>query len=93
MLWVLFMSHEDVCLDYNKTFKKEFHNMIPENDLADLYFYTVYLKKCQDNELDGIVYLVESDLDEIDDVDRANFMNILCHIQKQKEPQMDFNSF
>lgn len=93
VLWVLFMSNEDICLDYIKRFKKDFHKMVPDSDLADLLFYAVYLKKCKDNELDGIVYLIESNKEEIDDVDQANFMNILCHIQEQKAPKMDFNSF
>jgi len=93
VLWVLFFSNENICSDYISRFKKDFFDMVPENDLADLLFYTVYLKKCKNNELDGIVYLVESNEQAIDDVDQASFMNVLCHIQKQKEPEMDFNQF
>jgi len=90
VLWVLFFANEDICSNYISTFKKDFFDMIPENDLADLLFYTVYLKKCKNSEPDGIVYLVESNDKVIDDIDQASFMNVLCHIQKQKQPQMEF---
>lgn len=93
VLWILFFSNENICSDYIKQFKKDFFDMVPENDLADLFFYIVYLKKCKNNELDGIVYLVESNDKAIEDVDQSSFMNVLCHIQKQKQPEIDFNSF
>lgn len=90
VLWILFMSNEEICSNYISTFKKDFFDMVPENDLADLLFYTVYLKKCKNNEPHGIVYLVESNNSAVEDVDQSSFMNVLCHIQKQKEPQIEF---
>lgn len=90
VLWILFMSNAEICSDYISKFNKDFFDMVPENDLADLLFYTVYLKKCENNELNGIVYLVESNDNVVEDVDQSSFMNVLCHIQKQKTPQMEF---
>ena len=43
ILWVLFMSDEDICEQYIEAFDKDFSDSIPVSDLADLLIYIVYL--------------------------------------------------
>lgn len=90
VLWMLFMSNEDICSNYIREFKKDFFDMMPVNDLADLLFYIIYLKKCENTELDGIVYVLESTDPNMDEVDQASFLNVLSHIARSKEVPMAF---
>ena len=45
ILWILFMSNEDICDEYIDEFDKDFREIIPVSDLADLLVYVVHLKK------------------------------------------------
>jgi len=91
ILWVLFMSNELICDEYIDKFNKDFREIIPISDLADLLFYAVHLKKVKNIELDGFDYLLSYQEDGgIDEVDQYSFTNALLYIQKSKEPQMEF---
>ena len=45
ILWMLFMSNEAICDEYIEAFDKDFREIIPVSDLADLLAYVVHLKK------------------------------------------------
>jgi len=90
ILWILFMSNEDICEEYIDEFDKDFRDVIPVSDLADLLFYIVYLKKVKNIELDGLDYLLEYQHEGLNDVDQYSFTNALLYIQKSKEVQIEF---
>jgi len=90
ILWMLFMTNEDICYDYNKKFKKDFLGIIPVSDLADLLLYVVHLKKVEDTILDGFEYLLEYKEEGLEDVDQYCFTNVLLYIQKSKEVEIEF---
>lgn len=90
ILWVLFMSNEDICDEYIEAFDKDFSDSIPVSDLADLLIYIVYLKKVKDVELKGYEYLEGYEDGDIEDVDQFAFTNAFLYIQKTKEVQIDF---
>lgn len=90
VLWMLLMSNEDICLKYIKKFNKDFRDVIPVSDLADLLFYCVHLKKVQNIELDGFDYLLEYEEEGIEDMDRYSFTNALLYIEKSKRTEMVF---
>lgn len=90
VLWMLIMSNEDICLKYIKKFNKDFRDVIPVSDLADLLFYCVHLKKVQNIELDGFDYLLEYEEEGIEDMDRYSFTNALLYIEKSKRTEMVF---
>jgi len=90
ILWVLFMSDEDIRDTYIETFDKDFRDDIPISDLADLLIYIVYLKKVKDVELEGYDYLDDYEDGEIEDVDQFALTNAFLYIQKTKEVQIDF---
>lgn len=90
ILWILLMSNEEICCEYISEFDKDFREVIPVSDLADLLFYTVYLKKVKDIELDGFDYLLEYEEEGIDEMDQYSFTNALLYIQKSKEVQIEF---
>jgi len=90
ILWILLMSDEDICDDYISKFKKDFREIIPISDLADLLFYAVYLKKVKNSELDGFEYLLDNQTDGVEEVDQYCFTNVLLYIQKSKEVEMQF---
>lgn len=90
VLWILFMSSDHICYDYNKNFDKGFEDKVPMNDLADLLIYIIYLKKIKDTELEGISYILESEYEGIEEVDQHAFTNVLYYVQKSKEAQMEF---
>jgi len=90
ILWILFMSNEDICDEYIDEFDKDFREIIPVSDLADLLVYIVHLKKIKNIELDGFDYLLEYQHAGIDEVDQYSFMNVLLYIQKSKEVPMEF---
>ncbi len=90
LLWILFMSNESICGAYIRAFKKDFEDMIPVSDLADLLLYVVHLEKVKGEALDGLDYLLEYEDDGLDEVDRYCFMNVLLFIQQKKEGEMQF---
>jgi hypothetical protein len=90
ILWILFMSNEDICDTYIDTFDKGFREIIPVSDLADLLVYTIHLKKVKNIELDGFDYLLEYKHEGIDEVDQYSFTNVLLYIQKSKEVDIEF---
>ncbi|HIC43108.1 MAG TPA: hypothetical protein EYO73_02075 [Sulfurimonas sp.] len=90
ILWILFMSNEDICDDYISEFDKNFREIIPVSDLADLLLYVIHLKKVKNIELDGVNYLLEYDEEGIQEMDQYAFTNALLYIQKSKEVQIEF---
>jgi hypothetical protein len=90
ILWILFMSNEDICEEYIDEFDKDFREIIPVSDLADLLVYVVHLKKIKNIELDGFDYLLNYKHEGIDEVDQYSFANVLLYIQKSKEVDIEF---
>ena len=90
ILWILLMSSEVICDDYISEFNKNFREIIPVSDLADLLLYIVHLKKVKNIELDGFKYLLEYQEEGIEEVDQYAFTNALLYIQKSKEVEMEF---
>jgi len=90
ILWILFMSNEDICSDYIDEYNKDFSDNIPMSDLADLLIYAVYLKKVENTTLDGFDYLDDYEENDIEDVDQFALTNAFLYIQKTKEVQIDF---
>jgi len=90
ILWILFMSNEDICEEYIDEFDKGYREIIPVSDLADLLCYVVHLKKVKNIELDGFDYLLEYHHPGIDEVDQYCFSNVLLHVQKSKEIEIEF---
>ncbi|WP_373033640.1 hypothetical protein [Sulfurovum sp.] len=90
ILWILLMSSERICDEYIDEFNKDFREIIPVSDLADLLLYSVHLKKVKNIELDGFDYLLEYEGEGIEEVDQYSFTNALLYIQKSKEIQMEF---
>ena len=90
VLWILFMSNEDICSDYIDGFDKDFEDEIPMNDLADLLLYIAHLQKVQNIELDGLDYLLEYEDGQIEEVDQHSVTNVLAYIQKSKQVAIEF---
>jgi hypothetical protein len=90
ILWILFMSSEEICSDYIDNFDKDFMDIIPISDLSDLVIYSVYLKKVKNINLDGFDYLSEYKSDGLDEVDQFSFTNLFLYIQKSKEVAIEF---
>ncbi len=90
ILWILFMSNEDICEEYIDEFDKDFREIIPVSDLADLLVYIIHLKKIKNIELDGFDYLLEYKHEGIDEVDQYSFANVLLYVQKSKEVDIEF---
>jgi len=90
ILWMLFMSNDDICSEYISEFDKDFSDTMPVSDLADLSIYVIHLHKVENINLDGFDYLIEYEEDGIDDMDQYAFTNVLLYIQKSKEVQIDF---
>lgn len=88
ILWMLLMSNEDICDDYISTCNKNYREIIPISDLADLLLYVIHLKKVQNIELEGFEYLVKSEETGIEEVDQYAFTNALLYIQKLKEQEV-----
>jgi len=84
------MSKEDIVEDYIDKFNKNFREIIPVSDLADLLLYSVHLKKVQNIELDGFDYLLNYEQEGIDEMDQYAFTNALLYIQKLKEVKIEF---
>lgn len=90
ILWILLMSNETICEEYIEEFDKDFREIIPVSDLADLLLYSVHLKKVKNVELDGFDYLLAYNNAGIEEVDQYAFTNALLYIQKSKEVPMEF---
>jgi hypothetical protein len=90
ILWILFMSNDDICCEYIDVFNKDFNDTIPVSDLADLLFHVIYVKKVNNIELDGFNYLAKYTADDIEDVDNYCITNVLAYIQKSKEVAIEF---
>jgi len=90
VLWILFMSHEDICSDYIDEFDKDFEDEIPMNDLADLLLHIAHLQKSQNIEFDGLDYLLEYEAGDIVEVDQHCVTNVLAYIQKSKQVAIEF---
>ncbi|HIP53933.1 MAG TPA: hypothetical protein EYH11_00475 [Sulfurimonas autotrophica] len=88
ILWMLLMSNEGICDDYISTCNKNYREIIPISDLADLLLYVIHLKKVQNIELEGFKHLVKSEETGIEEVDQYAFTNALLYIQKLKEQEV-----
>lgn len=89
ILWILFMSNEDICGDYIYKFKKNYVDRIPVSDLADLLIHILYLHKINHIQLDGLEYLLDYEEEGIEEVDQYAFTNVLHYIQKLKEKAVE----
>jgi len=90
ILWILFMSDEDICCDYIKAFDKDFEDEIPLNDIADLLLEITYLKKVQKIELEGLDYLASYNKELMEEIDQHSVTNVLAYIQKSKQVEIEF---
>lgn len=90
ILWILLMSNENIVDEYIDAFDKNFREIIPVSDLADLLLYSVHLKKVKNIELEGFDYLLEYEQDGIVEMDQYAFTNALLYIQKSKEVEIEF---
>lgn len=90
VLWMLWMSNEDIVDDYISAFKKKYREIIPVSDLADLLLYAVHLKKVKNVELEGFDYFLEYQEEGKAEMDQYAFTNVLLYAQKSKEAAMEF---
>lgn len=85
IMWMLFMSDEDIVDAYIDTFKKPFRSIIPVADLADILLYLIHLKKVNGEALAGTDLLFESTTEGLDEVDHYCFSNVLAYVQRKNE--------
>mgnify|MGYP005847841647 CR=1 FL=1 len=90
LLWMLFMSNEDICCDYIDAFGKKYREIIPVSDIADLLIFAIYLDKIQKKPLDGFSLLLGKQTEGLDEADQYAFTNVLLFVQKSKEVEMEF---
>jgi len=90
ILWMLLMSNERIVEAYIDEFGKNFRDIIPVSDLADLLLYAVHLKKVKNIELDGFEYLLEYEHEGKDEFDQFCVTNVILYIQRSKEVQIEF---
>jgi len=90
ILWILLMSNEDIVEEYIEEFDKNFREIIPVSDLADLLIYCIHMKKVKNVELDGLDYLLEYEHAGIEEVDQFAFTNVLLYVEKSKEVKIAF---
>jgi len=91
VLWMLIMSNEHLVEEYIDTFnKRDFREIIPVSDLADLLLYAVHLDKVQKTPLEGFDYFLEYEDEGKDEMDQYAFTNTFIYIQKQKEVPLEF---
>jgi hypothetical protein len=90
ILWMLLMSNEDIVEEYIDEFGKNFREIIPVSDLADLLIYAVHLKKVKGVTLDGFDYLLEYDHAGIEEVDQFAFTNVLLYVERSKQVNIAF---
>ena len=90
ILWILLMSNEDIVEEYIEKFDKNFREIIPVSDLADLLIYSIHMKKVKNVELDGLDYLLEYEHGGIEEIDQFAFTNVLLYVEKSKEVKIAF---
>ncbi|MEA1983405.1 MAG: hypothetical protein U9N39_07665 [Campylobacterota bacterium] len=90
ILWMLLMSNERICDEYIDKFNKDYREIIPVSDLADLLVYVVHMEKVKDIQVDGFDFLLEYKDEGIDEMDQYAFTNALLFVQKSKEVEMEF---
>ena len=90
ILWILLMSNEDIVEDYIDEFGKNFREIIPVSDLADLLIYAVHLKKVKDTALEEFDYLLEYDHAGMEEVDQFAFTNVLLYVERTKQVNIAF---
>lgn len=90
ILWMLLMSNESIVDEYIDEFDKNFREIIPVSDLADLLIYSIYLHKIQNSALDGFEYLLEYEHDGIEEMDQFAFTNVLLYVEKSKQVAIEF---
>ncbi|MFC2074402.1 hypothetical protein ACFLR3_04030 [Campylobacterota bacterium] len=90
ILWMLLMLDEDIVEKYIDECGKNFREIIPVSDLADLLIYAIHLKKLQNVELDGFEFLLEYEHPGIEEVDQFAFTNVLLYVEKSKQVQIQF---
>jgi hypothetical protein len=90
ILWILLMSNEDIVEEYIDEFGKNYREIIPVSDLADLLIYAVHLKKVKGVTLDGFDYLLEYDHAGIEEVDQFAFTNVLLYVERSKQVNIAF---
>lgn len=90
ILWILFMSNEDIVDAYIRKFKKDFMDIIPVSDLADLLLYVVHLTKVQNVKVEGFDHLLAYSHEGIEEIDQYCFLNVLTYVQKSKETEIEF---
>ncbi len=84
ILWMLFMSDEEIVEEYIEEFDKDFTDMIPVCDLADLLFYMVYAIKVKGESFEGFDYLLKYKTPGMIEADQHAVTNALAYIQKIK---------
>ncbi len=90
ILWMLLMLDEDIVEEYIDEFGKNYREIIPVSDLADLLIYMAHLKKVKNSELEGLEYLLEYEHAGIEEVDQFAFTNVLLYVEKSKQPEIEF---
>ncbi len=90
ILWILLMSNEDIVEKYIDAFDKNYREIIPVSDLADLLIYAIHLKKLQNVELDGFDYLLKYEHAGIEEVDQFAFTNVLLYVERSKQVHIAF---
>lgn len=91
VLWILLMSDESIVEEYIEAFDKDFDEMIPVCDLADMLFYMVYAIKVKGEEFEGFDYLLTYKTPGMVEVDQHAVTNALAYIQKIKGAQFTPN--
>jgi len=84
VLWIALMSDEDIVEEYIEAYDKDFDEMIPVCDLADMLFYMVYAMKVKGESFEGFDYLLTYKTPGMTEVDQHAVSNALAYIQKIK---------
>ena len=90
ILWILLMSDEDIVEEYIDECGKNFREIIPVGDLADLLVYSIHKKKVENVELDGLDYLLSYEEGGMEEMDQFAFTNVLLYVDKLKQPEIEF---
>lgn len=91
ILWIALMSDEDIVEEYIEEFDKDFTDMIPICDLADMLFYMVYAIKVKGEAFEGFDYLLTYKTEGMIEVDQHAVTNALAYIQKIRGAQFTPN--
>ena len=89
VLWILFMSNEEVVAKYIKEFKKDFFDFIPINDITDLCVYLSVKYQAGEN-IEGIEELVEFEKETKREIEYNTITTLLMIVQEQKKMDMQF---